>query len=226
MARFSIVVLVFLLGVAGVLGFNGISRLDSDINEVKKMAESVDWPTTDAVITGSSVSTEKSSKGRETFKPKVTFTYTVGGRSCQSNRMAFSNALDGVAKDRETADAIAARYPVGSKHLAHYSPKKTDEAVLVPGVEPKRLFMPSVMNIVFAIALIPFSIAFYFFRMRPGTTLLHRLVFVFAIGVIFVGAMLVETFVKSRIVDSIVPEKSILHLDSDGYVVGGKKFSY
>ena len=226
MSKISISVLVFFLGLAGYLGFTGFTRLESDINEVKKMAASVAWPTADAVITSSSVTTGKASKGRQTFKPKVAYSYSVNGRACEGERMAFSNALDGVAKNQEVAETIAGRFPVGSKHKAHYSPDKVEEAVLVPGVEPNRLFLPSIMNIVGAFALIPFTVAFYFLRMRSGATLMHRLLFVFAIGVIFVCSMLLESFVKNSIVSSLVPGKSILHLEEDGYLVDGKKFPY
>ncbi|HNA74923.1 MAG TPA: hypothetical protein PKW73_16350, partial [Candidatus Obscuribacter sp.] len=76
MSKISISVLVFFLGLAGYLGFTGFTRLESDINEVKKMAASVAWPTADAVITSSSVTTGKASKGRQTFKPKVIYSYS------------------------------------------------------------------------------------------------------------------------------------------------------
>ncbi|HNH76628.1 MAG TPA: DUF3592 domain-containing protein, partial [Candidatus Obscuribacter sp.] len=81
MSKISILVLVFFLGLAVYLGFTGFTGLDSDIKEVKKMAASVAWPTADAVITSSGVATGKASKGRQTFKPKVAYSYSVNGRA-------------------------------------------------------------------------------------------------------------------------------------------------
>jgi hypothetical protein len=189
------------------------------------MAESVGWPSTDAVITDMSVVETRSGKSRMTYKPKVAYAYSVNGRSYEGTRLAYDGAFYGLTADRHAIGAVAAHFPVGSHHTARYSPKNEGDAVIVPGV-PKHVILPAISSIFLAIMFIPLGFAVAFFGTRRGSSLLNRVFLVITFGVVFIASMLIEGFVKDRILTAIVPEKSIMQLKSDGYVLGRERFSY
>ncbi len=225
MSKLSILVLIVFFCVAAFHCISGCSRLDSDISGVRNMAESIDWPRTDAVITGMSVVETRSGKSRMTYTPKVAYTYSVNGRSYEGTRLAYDGAFYGLTADRHAIDAIAEHFPVGSHHTARYSPKNEGDAVIVPGV-PKHVIIPAISSIFVAIMFIPLGFAVAFFGTRRGSSVLNRVYLVVTFGIVFIASMLIEGFVKDRILAAMAPEKSIMQLNRDGYVLGRERFSY
>lgn len=225
MSKLTILVLIVFFCVAAFHCISGCSRLDSDISAVKNMAESVDWPRTDAVITGSSVVEARSGKSRMTYTPKIAYTYSVNGRSHEGTRLAYDGAFYGLTADRHAIAAVAEHFPVGSHHTARYSPKNEGDAVIVPGV-PKHVILPAISSIFLAVMFIPFGCAVAFFGTRRGSRILNRVFLVITFAVVFIASMLIQAFVSNRILAAIVPENRLMQLKSDGYVIGREQFRY
>ena len=92
-----------------------------------RTAESQSWPVAAGTIAKSSV--EKwSSKKRTAHAALVRYSYRVGTRDYQSNRV-FWGLNEGPEKEM---NALAAAYPVGSAVQVHYDPQHPATAVLQP----------------------------------------------------------------------------------------------
>ena len=85
------------------------------------------WPTTAGTVTGSAVMTIPV-MGSPMLTPAVTYSYQVGGQAMESAalRLGEPPAFNKPAK----AEALAARYPVGSQVTVHYDPAAPEMAAL------------------------------------------------------------------------------------------------
>lgn len=81
-----------------------------------------------AHITQSQVTFQTDSKGRTSFKPNISYTYTVQNRSHQADRLY---AMGNFSGGGDWAYKVCAQYPVGADATAWYSPQDPDSAFLM-----------------------------------------------------------------------------------------------
>lgn len=103
-------------------------------NELKKAYESRSWPGTPGTITSAYIQTShhRSSEGRSStsYAPKVSYRYTVEGKTHMCDRIAFGGASGGM---ESWAKAVVDEYPSGKQVTVHYNPQDPSVAVLKTG---------------------------------------------------------------------------------------------
>jgi hypothetical protein len=118
----AVILIAALLVFAAVLGGFGVAKY-------RVGAASVDWPTVDGRITDSRLDSTRSDN-TTTYHPTVSYTYEVGGTRHQGSRIT---AISGYTS-RGKADAVLARYGVGTAVKVSYDPEDPNSSVLEPGV--------------------------------------------------------------------------------------------
>jgi len=101
------------------------------LRAVGKARAAETWPTAFGKVTACEVVVEESSdrEGGTTtwYNPVVSYAYSVGGRELTGQRLRFGNYR---SASRKKADAMIARYAVGSTPNVRYNPQKPEECVL------------------------------------------------------------------------------------------------
>ncbi len=94
---------------------------------------SLDWPVADAVITASEVVRSRSSNDSgPTYRPEVSYDYSVDGASLSGDRISFGGAVS--SSNQSWARSVVARYPVGGQVQVRYHPDDPSLVVLEPGM--------------------------------------------------------------------------------------------
>lgn len=93
-----------------------------------KARETVHWPTAKATIARSEMHVEPGNNPRALIE----FTYPVGERTYQSNRLRVRGNTE---NNRTEVTALVEKYPVGSEVTAYYNPADPAEAFLESGVD-------------------------------------------------------------------------------------------
>lgn len=96
------------------------------------------WPRVQGLVVESSI-VAGGSRGSQSYKPLVSYEYTVDATTYQNDRISHG---DQVAKTRQHAEEIAARYPTGASVEVAYDPKTPAQAVLEPGFHAGALALP------------------------------------------------------------------------------------
>jgi hypothetical protein len=120
--------------------------------EVMSAYQSQHWPSVEGEITSSYVqqdvrSIEDSSK-KPTFSPKISYQYSVGGKTYTGEKISFSGGEGGEKKNK--AQAVVNRYSSGKKVAVYYDPNHPEKAVLETGFSWKT-FMPFAAGLGFLI---------------------------------------------------------------------------
>lgn len=92
-------------------------------------AASLTWPTAPGTIKSSHVATHDAD-GIEKYVAKVTYDYTVRGKTYVGDRLRFG----GYAGDRPKAQRDVDKYPVGGPVGVRYAPQQPQTSTLEPGV--------------------------------------------------------------------------------------------
>jgi hypothetical protein len=112
----------------------GIVLLAWGGNELWRAYKSQTWPDTQGTITSSYIhkqwTRDSKSRSRAHYYPKVSYRYTVGGKSYSCNRIAFGGESGG---KRGRAKKVVDRYPSGKKVTVYYNPQDPQVAVLKAG---------------------------------------------------------------------------------------------
>jgi hypothetical protein len=87
------------------------------------------WPRCMGTIVESVVEADNHDSGGGACNPRVRFTYVAGGLSRESRHFAFHTRIG----SRAEAEAVIAKYPVGSAVTVHHHPSRPEQAVLEPG---------------------------------------------------------------------------------------------
>lgn len=121
-----------------------------------RQAASLSWPTCEGEVTRSWVHSYRD-KDRDTqYMARVKYAYRIDGVGYESERIAWGGrASSGVAT---AAQAVVARYPVGSSLRVHYNPGKPKEAVLEPS-ETGGLSLMTYIGVGFAAVVAAFVVA-------------------------------------------------------------------
>ena len=87
----------------------------------------------DATIVSSQVVPED---GGKYFRPQIRYTYSLSGQFFESFRLYPLNGQDGArGTNRDEADGLVRRYPVGSKATAYYDPANPAQSFLLRAAE-------------------------------------------------------------------------------------------
>ena len=120
-----------------VLALAGFSIIGYGLYCVHYGHASLAWPTCTGTVTDSEVHRSRRSGGRsggvDTFRPKITYSYTVAGQQYTGNRYAIGDPASSGIRE---AQKIVGEHPVGSEVTVYYSPSRPGTSVLVPGVQP------------------------------------------------------------------------------------------
>lgn len=93
--------------------------------------ESTKWPTCQGEIIYSSVRKIKSARYGTSYKPDITYKYSVNNKSFTGNRI---RTLSPNYKSAESAQEKTNLYPVGSKIAIYYHPQAPDKSLLIVGI--------------------------------------------------------------------------------------------
>jgi hypothetical protein len=125
--------LLWLIG-AGVLLFLrlGLSWIDEGLETRRQIAVSPVWPTTNGVVTASTVDTHipRNPRYDPDYLPRVIFAYAVDGRTYRGERLWPGRAVFGTYNE---ARRVVERYPRGQPVTVYYDPDDPATAVLEPG---------------------------------------------------------------------------------------------
>jgi hypothetical protein len=118
--------MVFLLVFVGV-GI-GLSIWGWSVLQNARVSES--WPTTSGEVLSANVRIDDDDDGTSYFGD-VTYSYAVDDFRYTSDSVSFGQYG---SSNRDHAEGIVARYPVGSQVTVYYDPEDVETAVLEPGV--------------------------------------------------------------------------------------------
>ncbi len=149
----AILLTVFFLVGATIAGFG--------MRTVLQARESGSWPSVPGIIRSSTVASQRGSKGGTTYKPEVTYSYTVDGTEYRGDLIAYG--LKGSSSSsRSFAQYYDAKYPEGATVPVAYDPAHPQTSVLEPGVS-KRAFILVVFGAVFAMNALMFGLISWLF---------------------------------------------------------------
>lgn len=124
---------------------------------VVRQLGTLNYQPVNAVIRTSEVTTSRDSKGKTTYRPRVTFAYSVNEIEYLADKISYSVPLSSVGGANETV----ARYPSGSQTTAYVSLDDPQAAVLQKGLEPTDLLLImfllpfNMIGIAMLVALVP-----------------------------------------------------------------------
>lgn len=117
----------FLIAVFLAVGI-GLSLWGWSVLQNARVSES--WPTASGEVLSSTVRVDRDEDGTSYFAD-VTYRYVVDDLEYASDSVSFGQFG---SSDRDHAEGIVARYPVGSQVTVFYDPEDVETAVLEPGV--------------------------------------------------------------------------------------------
>ncbi len=141
-------VLIFLVLAVVFLGV-GVLLVIIALMQRNKAKKAESWQTVSGQITASTITENRhrDSDGHTqiNYQPLVQYTYEIDGLTYNGGRIAFgANSFD-----YNTAQGMAAKYPVGASVTVHYDPAQPGEAVLETKAAGSKVFL--IIGIVFAV---------------------------------------------------------------------------
>lgn len=149
-------VLSLLSTLSVILGLVGLTVVVLGLRRMGRASRSRSWPTAPGVIVSSTTvarqapaiprpgedEDETAARPPQTlYRPEVTYTYTVGGRTFTGSALGVDEVE---ISSEDKARAHAARYAPGASVTVHYDPQAPDRAVLEPGVSAASWALPAV----------------------------------------------------------------------------------
>ena len=114
------------LGVLWTLGFGY-----AHFRAVGKAKASESWPSAMGRVASCRIveeeSTDRDGNTSTWYNPVVDYSYSVGGREYQSQRLRFGNYR---SASRKKAEAMLVPYPAGATPTVRYNPERPEECVL------------------------------------------------------------------------------------------------
>jgi hypothetical protein len=106
-----------------------------------KAAAARRWPAAPGRVVESRVEDVRRSDGAHVTYARVVYEYAVGGRAYRSESVTFGQrqVRSGTDAARRKAEAIVARYPLGSAVAVRYRPNEPSDAVLEPSAPNAKL---------------------------------------------------------------------------------------
>lgn len=90
------------------------------------------WPRTSGTVIVSDLQRSRDSDRGVSYRPEVTYRYSVDGRELVASRTRFGDGLE--LSWSAPAVRTVCRYPVGASVTVRYNPHEPEEAVLEPGL--------------------------------------------------------------------------------------------
>ena len=141
--------ILIILGLAVVFLGIGLLLVILALFQRNKAKKAESWQTVSGQITASGIheNHHRDSDGHTqiNYQPTVQYSYEVNGLTYNGGRIAFgANSFD-----YNTAQGMAAKYPVGATVTVHYDPAQPGEAVLETKAAGSKVFL--IVGIVFAV---------------------------------------------------------------------------
>ena len=95
-------------------------------SEQAQQRAAANWVTADGTVRETSVHPDSQMRD---FIPRVSYTYVVGGRTFDANRVWLTD--DKEWEERAAAEAFLTRYPIGSTVTVHHDPADPQNAALI-----------------------------------------------------------------------------------------------
>lgn len=121
---------VVFLSLGALLVVIGIMVLLTRRRSAAKQAASLTWPNCDGRITQSVIESERDKDDRVSYSARIAYAYEVNGQGLAADRVAWGGRAG--SSNPAEAEALVARYPVGTTAKVTYNPDKPEEAVLEP----------------------------------------------------------------------------------------------
>lgn len=96
------------------------------------------WQQTMGTIDSSQIVTGTGAKGRPTYRPRVTYSYSSGGKGFTGDAVEVADAG---STTRERADRIVRSFPPGSTRPVYFDPTNPARSALLVGLQPGTLLM-------------------------------------------------------------------------------------
>lgn len=134
--------------VAGLLLFLGVTILGTGlviggIRDTLRGRASTAWIPTPATIVALSLEESREARsGRKLRTPSMTYRYEIAGVAYEGRRLSFGSTAFPASEGG--AEAIAARYAVGTQHSVFVNRANPDDAVLFAGADPLMLVFAGV----------------------------------------------------------------------------------
>lgn len=117
------------------------------------------WPTTEGVVIASEITQSTDDEGRESYLPRVSYTYTANDINRTNNTIKFS---DTSYNDLRKAQEVTGNYSVGKNIVVYYDPESPENAVLEPGVSSGSYIVLSFGILLVLISLANGPLSFFF----------------------------------------------------------------
>jgi hypothetical protein len=121
-------------------------------------AASVTWPTVEGKITDAKLHTFRDKDRHVNYMARVWHTYEVNGASYTVEKISWGGQP--YAQVSIPANAVLARYPVGSPVQVHYNPQKPKQSVLEPNEKGGLATMTWVMVTFAILGVVFFALGF------------------------------------------------------------------
>lgn len=108
------------------------------------------WPAVQASITAASIVDIKGSKGSRTYRPHITYFYTVGTSQYSSSNVT---PITSAAASHAWAKSMLARFPVGTIQQAYYDPASPADAFLLHEYDFQPYLFLSIGAVIYPLAL-------------------------------------------------------------------------
>ncbi|MCI0396561.1 MAG: DUF3592 domain-containing protein [Chloroflexi bacterium] len=131
-------------------------------NILQNARASTAWPTAQGQVVSSEVTVSTSSEGGDSYNPQVTFVYAVNDQQYQDDTIKFGETSYG---NRNRAQEVADKYPVGATVTVYYDPSDPATAVLEPGVSGGSYLILG-LGVFFAVMAFVTPSSMLFFRRR------------------------------------------------------------
>lgn len=100
-------------------------------NVLGNARESVGWPTAPGMVVSAELDHSENTEGGDSWSPEISYRYLAANQERTSYAIKFG---ENSYSDRDDAEEILARYPVGQPVLVYYDPADPERSVLEPGV--------------------------------------------------------------------------------------------
>lgn len=142
------------LAISVLFGLIAVAFIVVALRNRRRAAASQQWPTAEGTVTAATIKIWKDRESGDSYEPKITYSYTVDGQQYQGDKIAFGTTR---SHDRAGAEAVTARYAVGTPVAVSYDPANPKLAVLEPkSTGSNTVFL--IVGVVFLIVAIVFPI--------------------------------------------------------------------
>jgi hypothetical protein len=114
-----------------ILSILGIGATWFGVWSHNKVTAAESWPTAPGVVETSVIATSRGSKGRTSYRCKVTYRFQVNGATVTGNSLYPDGGSS--SSSRSTAEEQLRRYPKGGPCTVHYDPADPSENCLEMG---------------------------------------------------------------------------------------------